>query len=56
MGVLPQAVRSFSQISLRKDFGRSQSPPTHLLHTVPVGSGWSHVPCGKKAGRGSVSV
>ena len=37
---------------LRKDFSRSQGPPAHLLHTVPVGSGWSDVSYGQKAGRG----
>lgn len=34
---------------LEKDFGRAK---VHLpiCSTVPVGSGWSHVPCGKKLG------
>ena len=48
---MPQAVRSFSQM-LRKDFGRSQGLPAHLLNAVPVGSDWSDVSYGQKAGRG----
>ena len=39
---------------LRKDSGRSQSLPTQLLHAGPVGSSWSDVSYGKKAGRGQV--
>lgn len=37
---------------LRKDFGRSQGLPAHLLNAVPVGSDWSDVSYGQKAGRG----